>query len=74
MPRISCPARPPWWKSLPRRPTPSRNQGPLAALAAKAVTGAVTAVTRGRGPALTVTGTLPAVIAVAGGLPRSFRA
>ncbi len=31
-----------------------------------AVTGAVTAVTRGRDPALDVTGTVPAVIAVAG--------
>jgi hypothetical protein len=42
--------------------------------AVNAVTGAVTAVTWGRDPVLDVTGTVPAVIAVAGCHSRSCRA
>ncbi len=42
--------------------------------AAKAVTCPVTAVTRAVTPALNVTSTVPALTAVAGGLPRSFQA
>jgi hypothetical protein len=76
MPRFSCPARPPWWKQLHLLPTPPRNQGPLASLRRRdccdwrreSRDGAVTAVTRGRDPALNVTGTVLAVTAVAGGL------
>ena len=78
MPRFSCPARPPWWKTAAPAAYAAAESGPagrwllsVAVIAVtgavKAVTGAVTAVTRGRDPGLNVSGTVLAVTAMAGG-------